>query len=95
MRYKKFCYKSTYFLCHITRSCNTSVATPHDRLPIIHINATFNNTIATVTDHKGLTKAWTSTVNEICWVYCGCGQKIQNFYGHDFNTQINVTFFVT
>lgn len=31
-------------------------------LPIMHISATHNNTMATITDHLGKTLAWTSAV---------------------------------
>ncbi len=33
-----------------------------DKLPIIHIKVTANNTMLTITDHNGSTLGWTSAV---------------------------------
>ena len=37
--------------------------TPINQLPILHIKATHNNTMITITDHTGHTVAWTSAVS--------------------------------
>ena len=37
--------------------------TPINQLPILHIKATHNNTMITITDHTGRTVAWTSAVS--------------------------------
>jgi len=34
----------------------------HQKLPIIHIKATYNNTLFSITDHTGRVLAWTSSV---------------------------------
>ena len=38
-------------------------------LPLIHIKATYNNTIITITDPKGKVLGWTSAVSFVC--VCG------------------------
>lgn len=39
---------------------HVQVMTPINQLPILHIKATHNNTMITITDHTGRTVAWTS-----------------------------------
>lgn len=36
---------------------------PMERLPIMHIKVTHNNTMFTITDHDGRVLAWTSAVS--------------------------------
>lgn len=36
----------------------------YEELPIIHINATYNNTVVTITDHAGSTLGWKSAGGE-------------------------------
>ena len=36
---------------------------PLNQLPILHIKATHNNTMITITDHTGRTVAWTSAAS--------------------------------
>ncbi len=36
----------------------------HQKLPIVHIKATYNNTIYTITDSSGQVLAWTSAVSQ-------------------------------
>ena len=37
----------------------------YDKLPIVHISCTHNNTILTITDHTGKVLAWTSAVSHV------------------------------
>lgn len=43
---------------------------PYEKLPIVNIKATPNNTIMTLTDYKGLVLFTTSAVKEILYNYC-------------------------
>ena len=38
---------------HSYRPFVTSIGVEYEELPIVHINATYNNTIVTITDHAG------------------------------------------
>ena len=44
---------------------------PEVQLPIVHVKATYNNTMFTITDHSGRVLAWTSAVScsTDVWVY--------------------------
>ncbi|XP_046839162.1 30S ribosomal protein S11-like [Xenia sp. Carnegie-2017] len=49
-------------VCLLARRLFTSVA--FEELPIMHVNATYNNTIVTLTDHCGNTLGWKSAGSE-------------------------------
>lgn len=45
------------------RAKNATDVANGDQLPIIHVKATYNNTLFTITDHTGRVLAWTSAVS--------------------------------
>ena len=48
----------------IERPFASNIAVNYEELPIIHVNATYNNTILTITDHAGNTLGWKSAGSE-------------------------------
>ena len=48
----------------------------YEKLPIMHIRATFNNTIFTITDHDGRVLAWTSAVSALVWPFLRAKENV-------------------
>ena len=58
------CYSPTLDEIDPRDKPHVQVMTPINQLPILHIKATHNNTMITITDHTGRTVAWTSAVSD-------------------------------
>lgn len=49
----------------------------YEKLPIMHVRATYNNTIFTITDHDGRVLAWTSAVSGlVCFSFLRAKQIV-------------------